>query len=337
MKDVHFDNLFYIENPSLLVTALRTITSKFILEETIYPLEEIFLKPHKNYDKLLEFKQDKNGDVLLLEHPKNLRIVVYDDESENKIKPWDRYTWYTWIQDLTDSLFLYPSMKKILNKYISELNSVFEKSIYDLDYLIHQTKGQLKPEMIKSYMLLYYELSSSESEIEWGKMLSGHIEAMSKIFKQIINPVKKDQICLEIIETVKILSKNLEMIIQDASLLQKSINNFKKEVHRILNHYTFYINTENINFKLWFLSLSQFLLHLRPVTFDLKKAIVKLNMVFFLATDTDELQNSHKVKYSWNNEITMKTVKDKQLKSLCQIHPFIRNIHHGEIFHSNNA
>lgn len=186
-------------------------------------------------------------------------------------------------------------------------------------------------------MLLYYELSSTESEIEWGKMLSGHIEAMNKIFKQIINPVKKDQICLEIIETVKILSKNLEMIIQDASLLQKSINNFKKEVHRILNHYTFYINTENINFKLWFLSLSQFLLHLKPVTFDLKKAIVKLNMVFFLATDTDELQNSHKVKYSWNDEITMKTVKDKQLKSLCQIHPFIRNIHHGEIFHSNNA
>ena len=37
-------------------------------------------------------------------------------------------------------------------------------------------------------------------------------------------------------------------------------------------------------------------------------------MVFFLATDTDELQNSHKVKYSWNDEITMKTVKDKQLK-----------------------
>ena len=135
----------------------------------------------------------------------------------------------TWIQDLTDSLFLYPSMKKILNVYISELNSVFEKSIYDLDYLIHQTNGQLKPEMIKSYMLLYYELSSTESEIEWGKMLSGHIEAMNKIFKQIINPVKKDQICLEIIETVKILSKNLEMIIQDASLLQKTINNFKKK------------------------------------------------------------------------------------------------------------
>jgi len=318
----------------LLVTALRTITSKFILEETIYPLDEIFLKPQKNYDKLLEFKQDKNGDVLLLEHPKNLRIVVY--ESENKIKPWDRYTWYTWIQDLTDAMFLYPSMKKILNLYISELNSIFEKSIYDLDYLIHQTNGELKPEMIKSYMLLYYELST-ETEIEWGKMLSGHIEAMNKIFKQIINPVKKDQICMEIIETVKILSKNLEIIIHDASLLHKTINNFKKEVHRILNHYTFYINTENINFKLWFLSLSQFLLHLKPVTFDLKKAIVKLNMVLFLATDTDELQNSHKVKYSWNDETPIKNVKEKQLQSLCKIHPFIRNIHHSEIFHSNNA
>lgn len=334
MKDVCFDNLFYIDNSSLLVTALRTITSKFILEETIYPFDEIFLKPQKNYDKLLEFKKDKNGDVLLLEHPKNLKIVVY--EAQNKIKPWDRYTWYTWIHDLTDAMFLYPPIKKLLNVYISELNSVFEKSIYDLDYLIHQTNGQLKPEMIKSYMLLYYELST-EHEVEWKKMLSGHIESMNYIFNQIINPVKKDQICFEIIETVKVLSKNLEITVHDPSLLHKTINNFKKEVHRILNHYTFYIDTEKINFKLWFLSLSQFLLHVKPVTFDLKKAIVKLNMVFFLATDIDELQNSHKVKYTWNDETKIKTVKENQLQTLCNIHPFIRNIHHGEIFHSNNA
>lgn len=335
MKDLPFQTLFFIENYNLFVTTLRTITSKFILDECIYSFENIFLRPQKNYDKFLEFQKDMNGDVLYLEHPKHLR-VTFENATE---KPWDRYTWYLWIHNVYENCGLYPPMKKILDTYIKELNKSFEKSINHLDFLI-QNVNDLKPEMIKPYMLMYYELTSENYNdvytINWEKMLHGHVEAMEIIFNQIINETKKEQICLEIFETVKILSKNMEMILNDKEMLRTTIISFKKEVHRILNHYTFYLNTEKINFKIWFLSLSQFLLHLKEIKYCLKRSMVKFNMILFLATDTDELQNSSRVKYtSW--DITKpKVMKENQLNLLLKIHPFLRNVHHGEIFHTDN-
>ena len=115
--------------------------------------------------------------------------------------------------------------------------------------------------------------------------------------------------------------------------LDKSkIKTFKTEVFRILNTYSFYIDTKEINFKNWFLSLSQFFLYIRPIPFSLKKTIVKFNMILFLATNTDELKTVNKVRYrSWVDSKS-KPLKSHQLKYLVKIHPFIRNIHHDEIF-----
>lgn len=332
MKLLSLENLFYIHNENIMITSLRTITSKFLLDEGIIPFNKIFFKPDKKTDQYLEFQKDKNGDILYLEHPKNLRLVF--DKTDDNMKQWDRIIWYSWIQNLYESSQLYPSLHKILKLYINELNNSFEKSINHLDFLLQNTN--LKPEMIKPYFLMYYEFKllnyNQLKEINWSKILNYHIDSMSKIFDQIINPMKKEQICLEIFESVKILSKNIDTILNDSENLRKVVNNFKKEVHRILNHYTFYIDTTQINFKLWFLSLSQFLLHLYPVEFSLKKSIVKLNMIFFLALNTDQLLESKKVKYlSWKTD-KPKMIKIDQLKSLCRIHPFIRNIHHDEIF-----
>jgi hypothetical protein len=335
MKDLPFQTLFFIENYNLFVTTLRTITSKFILDECIYSFENIFLRPQKNYDKFLEFQKDMNGDVLYLEHPKHLK-VTFENATE---KPWDRYTWYLWIHSVYENCGLYPPMKKILDTYIKELNKHFEKSINHLDFLI-QNVNDLKQEMIKPYMLMYYELTSENYNdvytINWQKMLHGHVESMQIIFNQIINQTKKEQICLEIFETVKILSKNMEMILNDKEILRTTIISFKKEVHRILNHYTFYLNTEKINFKIWFLSLSQFLLHLKEIKYCLKRSMVKFNMVLFLATDTDELQDSSRVKYTSWDIAKPKVMKENQLNLLLKIHPFLRNVHHGEIFHTDN-
>lgn len=332
MKNFSFDTVFFIENQNLLITSLRTITSKFLLDEAIYSLDEIVLQSQKKTEKLIEFQKDKNGDILYLEHPKNFILMIHRQQEEPI--HWDRHTWYNWIHCLHESTSkLYPSVHRILSIYFDELNTIFQNSINDLDSLYHQTNGSLEPEMIKPYMLLYYQFKSTSDNVNWNKILSPHIDAMTIIFNQIINQTKKEQISLEIFECVKILSKDIQQFVNNAQIFKKVVLNFKKEVHRILNHYTFYLNTNEVNFKAWFLSLSQFFLHLTPVTFSLKKYIVKLNMILFLATNVDELKDSQHVKYiSWNNLKKTKHMKSSHLNRLLEVHPFLRNIHHDEIF-----
>tara|TARA_B100001027_G_C16265761_1_gene331989 strand:- start:2439 stop:3440 length:1002 start_codon:yes stop_codon:yes gene_type:complete len=332
MKEIPFKILFFIENSCSLITSLRAITSRFILEESIYPLENLIMKPIKNLDKYIEFVKDKNGDILYIEHPKKLLLEI---EKKNYIKQWDRKTWYGWIRDVKKLIYNYPKLETLVDIYIKELDSVFEKSIFDIDYLCTTVKD-LEPIMIKPFMFLYYELNSLSYEemnvIDWDKMLRFHIDSISIIFSQIINEEKKEQICLEIFECVKILSMDISEIIQDETLLSSKIKTFKTEIFRILNTYSFYIDTTNINFKNWFLSLSHFFLHLSQVHFSLKKTIVKFNMILFLTPNTDELKTSTRVKYrSWSTT-KPKLLNPQQLKYLVKIHPFIRNIHHDEIF-----
>ncbi len=333
MEDIPFKILFFVENSCCLITSLRAITSRFLLEESIYPLDKFIMKPTtKKIDKYIEFLKDKNGDILYIEHPKNLVLEI---EKKNDIKRWDRKTWYDWIHNLNKFIYNYPNLKNLVSTYLKELDSIFEKSIFDIDFLCTNVEG-LHPSMIKPFMFLYYEINLLSYEeinsIHWNKMLRFHIDSIEIIFSQIINVEKKEQICLEIFESVKVLSQDISDVIQNEKLFMHKIKRFKTEVFRILNTYSFYIDTKEINFKNWFLSLSQFFLHIRPIPFFLKKTIVKFNMILFLATNTDELKTVNKVRYrSWVDSKS-KPLKSHQLKYLVKIHPFIRNIHHDEIF-----
>lgn len=331
MKEFPFEILFYVQNTTTLITSLRTITSTFILDECIYPVHDIYLKPYK--DKLIEFKkEERNGDVVYLEHPQNLKLNV---RSSLPSKRWDRTTYYDWIQSIVKLSFNYETLNTILNRYMNEMDTTFEKSINHLDLLYHLVPS-LEKEMIHPYVFLYYELNIKEYEdmnfMDWESMLLPHIDSMSIIYSQIINPRKKEQICIEVFESIKILSSDIHVIVNHESTLEEAIRQFKKEIFRILNHYTFYVDTKNINFRTWFLSLSQFFLHLKPISFSLRKAILKLNMILFLSLNVDELQISNKVKYTSFSSTHTKKMKEKELKSLCKIHPFIRAVHHDEIF-----
>lgn len=332
MKEFPFQILFFVDNTSALITSLRAITSRFILQEAIFPIDNITMKPIKNVEKIIEFEKDKNGDVLYIEHPKNLKIRI---DQENYLKTWDRYTWYQWIKNIYNLSHNYPELRNVIGIYLKELDSIFERSINHMDYLL-RTVHDLDINMISPYFFLYYELLYTNYpdmyQVDWNKMLRPHVDAMKFIFDQIINEDKKKQITLEIFECGKILSLHIQKIISNEDLLKEHVIKFQREIFSILNRYAFYIDTIDINFKAWFLSLSQFFLHCHPISFSLKKSIVKFNMILFLANKTDELQNSTKIKYfSWKNS-SPKLIKANQLKYLQKVHPFIRNVHHDEIF-----
>ena len=156
MKEIPFKILFFIENSCCLITSLRAITSTFLLEEAIYPLDNLIMKPTRKIDKYIEFVKDKNGDILYIEHPKKLLLEI---DKENYIKQWDRKTWYDWICNLDKLIYNYPKLKNLVSIYLKELDSIFSKSIFDIDYLCTNVKD-LTPSMVKPFMFLYYEINS---------------------------------------------------------------------------------------------------------------------------------------------------------------------------------
>ena len=95
----------------------------------------------------------------------------------------------------------------------------------------------------------------------------------------------------------------------------------KREVNKITQNEVNFVSTNKILFREWFLSLSQFLLYLKPIKFNLKESILKLNIMLYLTFKEDEIYQSNNIYY--NN----KKMDLKKIDKLKEIHPFMRNIY----------
>lgn len=331
MSEIPFLSLFYIKNEASLITALRSITTKFLITESIDFLENINLRPLKRKTKMLEFCKDKNEDIHYIEHPTGLYINLQNEELKN----WNRVYWYSFIKHMIDLTYQYSDFQSILSKFLEEVDSIFEHSINSLDFLLREVP-ELKDFMIKPYYFLYYQIDldyESMKKINWKSILKGHIENINIIFTQIINVNKKEKILIDILETVKVLSSTVN---QENSNIKLVVLQFKKQIHRILNNYTKFVQTKDIDYKEWFLSLTKFLMYCKPIHFDLRLSVAKFNLLLFLSKDNvDELLEieSDVVYKSWKSSHYKPLSKQKK-KKLDSVHPFIRNVHIPLIFKS---
>ena len=75
---LNFPLLFvFPNNIDSLITSLRTITSYFLLKNSICSLQSIQLKSLKSTTtKLIELVKDQNNDIMYFEHPKIGRAHV---------------------------------------------------------------------------------------------------------------------------------------------------------------------------------------------------------------------------------------------------------------------
>lgn len=331
--NIPFKSFFYIKNEGIFILSLRVILTKFLLLENIYMFDEITLKSIKsmNQYKYIEFIEDKDLNYHYLEHPMNFQIsftgFTEEGNANPKGKKWNRVIFYKWIISLLEETKHYNNFNKILSRYISnDLDTFFLKSIEDLDFLLNSVKN-IHRDMLYPFMFLYYELDKREIT-NWDNILGGHVESSNHLFSQVINRKTREKIIIEVVQAAKIYSKNLSSIICDSNNLNQTVNYFKKEVNRIINKHTMYVETKEINFKKWFLSLSYFLLYCRPLIFDLKKAISKLNLIIFLCFDNvDELHESKIVdciKESSDGKKETYHLSEKDIFNLIDFHPFLR-------------
>lgn len=340
---IPFMSLFYIQNEEALVTSLRTISSYFLIKKQIVYLQDITLIPLKRGKKLIQFLEDQQSDHHYLEHPRGMRISFEQRQGDAAV--WNRIDWYNWVIELERLTELnYPKLNVVLKEYLRELDETFYKSINDMDLLLTTVEG-LTTEMIKPYMYLYVSLRETNYKVlrnvNWNQLLNTHVKNCTVIFNQIISSYTKEQILLSIFDIMQTL---IEQTPLGSPLQIEDYILFKKEVNYSINKYTSYIDTSKVNFKSWYVCLFNFMqIYCKRISFNMEQSITKLNMIFFLALETDELLN-HDVKNATNKDVMYtiskcddsnnykyKFLMKKNLSKLATVHPFVRNVYHKDV------
>ncbi len=339
---IPFMSLFYIENEEALVTSLRSITSYFLIKKQIVPLQEISLIPLKRGKKLIQFLEDQQSNNHYLEHPKGMRLHFEQSQGD---AAWNRIDWFHWVIELEKvSQLNYPKLNIVLKEYVKELDSIFYKSINDMDLLLTSVEG-LTEEMIKPFMYLYNSFGDTNykflKSVNFNELLNIHVKNCTVIFDQIISQYTKEQILLSIFDIMQTL---IDQTPFGSPLQIEDYILFKKEVNYSINKYTSYIDTSKVNFKSWYVCLFHFMqIYCKKVSFNMEQSITKLNMIFFLALENDELFN-YAVKNTTNKDVVYtiskcddsnnykyKYLMKKSVSKLVTVHPFIRNVYHKEI------
>ena len=153
-------------------------------------------------------------------------------------------------------------------------------------------------------------------------MLGGHIDAMSVLYRQISSREKRELISVMVFKIIRILYPRFEKVYHIPKKMEMLILDFKREVNKIIQNEVNFVSTNKILFRQWFLSLAQFSLYLKPIEFNLKENIIKLNLILFLYFKEDEIFQSEKIFFR------EKKMDYKKIENLKEIHPFMRNIYH---------
>lgn len=311
-----------------LIVSLRSILSHFLLYKTIVPLKDISLHPLLSESKkIIEFKKDEFNEYQYIEHPTSFCLTF---PVNIKQKNWNNQSWYYWMSSCIHHLHLYPELQSKMRQFFNkEIENVLGISKHQL-YFLEQTVFGLENEMIEPFFLFKYQLTFTTMKelrsVEWNTILSSHVSSMNVIFQQVTSPIKRRKITNHIFEVVKLLSPQLEKIITSPNKLKGLIIDFKKEVNKVIHNEVSFVETKTISFRDWFLSLSQFLLYVSPIQFDFKKSIFRLQMILYLCFPNDQVYHVKNISYRIDN--TMKKLSEEKKKKLCEVHPFVRNIHY---------
>jgi hypothetical protein len=162
--------------------------------------------------------------------------------------------------------------------------------------------------------------------VDWNTMLSSHVSSMNIIFEQISSPTKRKIITFHIFDIVRLLSPQLEKAVSSPKKLNDLIIDFKKECNKVIQNEVSFVETKKIQFREWFLSISQFLLYCTPIPFDFKKSIVRLQMILYLCFSNDQVYKVKDISYRIDN--TMRRMSEVNKYKLKEVHPFVRNIYY---------
>jgi len=320
MEEIPITTFFYIpDKESSLITSLRSITSSFIFDKKIYPYSSISLLSLKDSNKkLIEIKETKDKDLFYFEHPLSFRLLYKEGE-------WSYKSWDEWLKKTISLLDYYPVIKeKFQSFYKREIDPILGISFYQVKYLKDKVTG-LEESMILPFLKYQYRLEGKTlkelNTIDWNSMLGGHVDATNVLYHQIASKEKKETIVLMVYKIIKILYPRLEKVYHIPKKMDMLVMDFKREVNKVIQNEVNFVSTNKILFREWFLSLSQFLLYLKPIEFNIKENILKLNIILYLTCKEDEVQQSKHIYY---NE---KKMDYKKIESLKEIHPFMRNIY----------
>lgn len=307
-----------------LLVSLRSILSLFLLNEKIVPFSKISLQSLYSPKKLIEFRQDVFKEYHYIEHPTSFRIVFSTFE-----KSWNGEQWYDWVSECIDKLYLYPKIQKRVRQFFkTEIESVIGISKYQLQYLCDNVEG-FERDILEPYFMYQYRLSFDTMKqlrsVDWNTMLKGHCDAMRIVFQQVSSPLKRKNLVLNIFKLVEILSPMLEKVLTNSNKLSDLILDFKKEINKIIQNEVSFVETKKINFREWFLSLSQFLLYCEPIQFNIKRSIFRLQIILYLVFPNDQVLKTEKISYSIHS--VCKKLPNSKKERLCNVHPFVRNIH----------
>lgn len=306
-----------------LITSLRSITSLCLFYEKIIPLSSISLYSLgvKN-KKIIELKEKKNNDIFYIEHPISFQMIYSLENSK-----WDYRSWIDWVEECLSLLEYYPDIfKKINHFYEKDVKEKLGISKYQIRYLTDKVYG-LEDSMIIPFFEYYYELEGKTlkelNQIDWNSMLGGHVDAMNILYRQISLESKRKNIISNVFKIITIFYPILEKNFYSKKKMEELILDFKKEVNKVIQNEVSFVETKKIDFKEWFLSLSQFFLYCKPIHFNIKESLFRLNIILYLGFNEDELYKSPKISYLENN--CLRKIPNDKIK---EIHPFMRNVYY---------
>lgn len=315
---------FYMDDKKeSLITSLRSITSLCLLYEKIIPLSSISLSSlGVRNKKIVELKEKKNGDIFYIEHPLSFRMIYSLEKSK-----WDYKSWMEWLEECISILTYYPEIHIKVNRFFEkEVKEKLGVSKYQIKYLTDKVYG-LEESMIIPFFQYHYELEGKTfielNKIDWNSMLGGHVDAMSVLYRQISSEQKRTNIILNVFKIIKIFSPLLEKNFHHKKKMDELVLDFKKEVNKVIQNEVSFVETKKIHFRDWFLSLSQFFLYCKPISFDIKESLFRFNLILYLAFNEDELYKTNKISYLENN--FLKKISNEKIK---EIHPFMRNVYY---------
>lgn len=313
MKTISTANVFmFPKHYDDIVTLLRSVTTYIIIHKNIKLLSSIQLSPLFEDKKHVTLLRDEKNDMYFLEHLSSLKIEWWNNET----KLWSFTLWKKWVVECIQLLKLYPSVQKIVFQfYQREIEIYFKKSCEQMKEL-KRNNTQFENEMIESWFFMRRECTEDIST-----MLGGHIQALSIIYKQISSSEIKKNIAKDIFSIIEIYSNIIEKSLDDPKKCNTIVIDFKKEVNKTINNYVNFVKTDTINFKLWLLSLYQFIISCNLISFDIAKSVMKLNMIFYFAFPVDTILKYPKV------VINNKEVSNSHMKN---IHPFMRGVYYEQ-------
>ena len=326
--NVPFPLLFqFPNNMDSLIVSLRSITSYCLHHQTIFLMDDIFLRPLPNAStKLIELVENDQRDVIYLEHPLSFELL-YPNE---KKKIWNFAAYKTWLGCCIRHSERYLSLSTILRTFFAnEIDSKLAPIQKQLNCLEKLVPGFSK-EMVTPFFMEQYQFEHPQNDymksVSWESILRGHVEACRVLFHQITSERVRGRILEKVFKIVCILEGRLQKVISNPTKLQDLVLDFKRETNKCIQEEASFVNTNSISFRVWFLSLSQFRFYLQDFQFPIKESLLRLNLILYLCFPSDEVKQDQLIYVRQNKE--EKCLSNHEISKLKTIHPFVRNVYH---------